>query len=168
MNRLIRTTLATAMLVLSLASVAAAGMMPVVSFTGVPSEFDQGTPYQLDFTVMAHGVEPIELAGTMVRFQGPNGEVVTFPGETIGPGMWTVEVTLPVEGEWRMDVLTEGQVLQSFGTVSVAAPASGPGPLGSLRIALPIATLLAVLVLVAQVLALVRVARGRAPVSDVG
>ena len=62
-------------------------------------------------------------------------------------------MTLPEAGEWRWEVVTGDQIVQTLGTLPVL-PAPAPVPTGlinTLRIALPIATLLALVLLVDQI-----------------
>jgi hypothetical protein len=90
---------------------------------------------------------------TSLHFQGPNGVDLNFPADSTGNGNWTAEVTLPEAGEWRWEVVAGDQVIQPLGTLPVLpAPAAIPTALiGSLRIGLPIATLLALVLLVDQI-----------------
>jgi hypothetical protein len=152
MKRLTRVLIPTTLLVLLLAPTALAGSVAVVTFAELPSDFDAGTPYTLDYSILAHGTEPMPFSETSLHFQGPNGEDLTFPSESTGEGRWTAEVTLPEGGEWRWEVLAGDQVIQPLGTMPVLpAPAMPTGLINSLRIALPIATLLAVVLLVDQI-----------------
>ncbi|HEX2405155.1 MAG TPA: hypothetical protein VHM29_10685 [Acidimicrobiia bacterium] len=153
MKRLIRLLIPTSLLVLMLAPTALAGSVTVVTFAELPSDFDAGTPYTLDYSILAHGTEPMPFSETSLHFRGPNGEDLTFPAESTGNGQWTAEVTLPEAGEWQWEVLAGDQVVQPLGTLPVhPAPAAVPaGLINSLRIALPIATLLALVLLVDQI-----------------
>ena len=89
MKRLTRVLLPTTLLLLSLAPAALAGSVAVVTFAELPSDFDAGTPYTLDYTILAHGTEPMQLSDTSLHFQGPNGEDLTFPAES--SGQWPVD-----------------------------------------------------------------------------
>jgi hypothetical protein len=153
MKRLTRLLIPTTLLVLSLTPAALAGSVAVVTFAELPSDFDAGTPYTLDYSILAHGVEPMPFSETSLRFLGPNGEELTFPAASSGNGGWTAEVTLPEAGEWQWEVVTGTQVVQTLGTLPVLpAPAAVPsGLINSLRIGLPIATLLALVLLVDQI-----------------
>jgi len=153
MKRLTRVLIPTTLLVLSLAPAALAGSVAVVTFAELPSDFDAGTPYTLDFSILAHGTEPMQLGDSSLHFQGPNGEDLSFPATPTEKGQWTAEVTLPEAGDWRWEVVSGDQVVQTLGTLPVLpAPAAVPtGLINSLRIALPIATLLALVLLVDQI-----------------
>jgi hypothetical protein len=153
MKRLTRVLIPTTLLLLSLAPAALAGSVAVVTFAELPSDFDAGTPYTLDYSILAHGTEPMQLSDSSLHFQGPNGEDLTFPAESSGSGQWTAEVTLPEAGEWQWEVVSGDQIVQTLGTLPVL-PSSAPVPTGlinTLRIALPIATLLALVLLVDQI-----------------
>ncbi|MGH8948103.1 MAG: hypothetical protein ACRDXF_04515, partial [Acidimicrobiia bacterium] len=153
MKRLTRVLIPTTLLVLSLAPAALAGSVAVVTFAELPTDVSAGVPYTLDYSILAHGTEPMQLSDTSLHFQGPNGEELTFPAATSGNGRWTAEVTLPEAGEWRWEVVSGDQVVQTLGTLPVLpAPAGVPtGLINSLRVGLPIATLLALVLLVDQI-----------------
>ena len=153
MKRLTRVLIPTTLLALSLAPAALGGSVAVVTFAELPSDFDAGTPYTLDYSILAHGTEPMQLSDSSLHFQGPNGEDLSFPATSTEKGQWTAEVTLPEAGEWRWEVVSGDQVVQTLGTLPVLpAPAAIPnGLINSLRIALPIATLLALVLLVDQI-----------------
>ena len=169
MKRLTRLLIPTSLLVLLLAPTALAGSVAVVTFAELPSDFDAGTPHTFDYSILAHGTEPMPFSETSLHFQGPNGEDLTFPSESTGDGRWTAEVTLPEAGEWRWEVLAGDQVIQPLGTMPVLpAPAAIPtGLINSLRIALPIATLLAVVLLVDQIRTRPRMERQPSTAPDV-
>ncbi|MET0566400.1 MAG: hypothetical protein ABW021_08155 [Acidimicrobiia bacterium] len=168
MKRLIRVLVPTTLLVLLLAPTALAGSVSVVTFTELPSDFDAGTTYTLDYSILAHGTDPMPFSETSLHFRGPNGEGLTFPAESTGKGGWTAEVTLPEAGEWRWEVLAGDQVIQPLGALPVLpAPAVIPtGLINSLRIGLPIATLLALVLLVDQIRTRTRTERQTSAATD--
>ena len=125
MKRLTRVLIPTTLLVLSLAPAALAGSVAVVTFAELPSDFDAGTPYSLDYSILAHGTEPMPFSDSALHFQGPNGQDLTFPASSSGNGRWTAEVTLPEAGEWRWEVVAGDQIVQTLGTLPVL---SCPGP----------------------------------------
>jgi hypothetical protein len=94
---------------------------------------------------------------------------VIFPAESTAEGQWTAEVTLPSAGEWRWEVLAGTEVLQTLGTMLVEpAPAAIPtGVMDSLRVGLPIATLLALILLVHEIRSHTQKERQTAPIADV-
>jgi hypothetical protein len=154
--------------VLIVAPAALAGNVTVVTFSEVPADFEAGTPYHLQYSILAHGVEPVDVGASSLRFTGPDGETLSFPATSAGEGQWTAEVTLTSSGEWRWEVVAGDQVLQPLDTLQVLpAPAPAPtGPMTTLRIALPIATLLALALLVGQIRNRPRVERRPSAATD--
>ncbi len=170
MSRTLRILTITAVLVVTMASTAIAGNIPVVSFEEVPPNFQAGTSYQLDFSVLAHGTEPMELGQTAIRFHGPDGAILTFAGVSTSMGQWTADVLLPEAGEWRWEVTAGTQVLQELGALTVESAPVITAPsslLTSLRIGLPIATLLALVLLAGQLLPRARTERRPTAATDV-
>ena len=166
MRRTFRILTVTTVLVTATWGTALAGAIPVVSFDEVPTEFQAGTAHPLSFSILAHG-KALDAGPTSLRFQAPDGETLTFDARYDGEGRYTADVTLPNSGEWHWAVASGGFIRQDLGTISVA-PADGvPGPLASLRIGLPIATLLSLILLVAQLTPTIRIRRGPAPAADV-
>jgi hypothetical protein len=165
MRRTLRILTATAVLVVTAGATALAGGITVVTFDEVPAQFQAGTSHSLSFSILSHGKEPIDAGPMSVRFQGPDGETLTFEARQ-EDGRYTAEVTLPTPGQWSW-VVAGDFVRQELGTVSVAPPDAISGLLTALWVGLPIATLLAVVLLIAQVSPVLRVSRRRAPVSDV-
>lgn len=171
MRRTLRILTITALLVVTMASTAVAGNIPVVTFDDVPPDFKSGTSYGLDYSILAHGKDPMNLGETALRFHGPNGETLTFVGESRVKGRWTAEVTLPEAGEWQWEVTAGTHVMQQLGTMTVESAPAVTAPsslLTSLRIGLPIATLLAVVLLASQLLLRVRTERRPASATDAG
>ena len=165
MRRTLRILTATAVLVVATGATALAGSITVVTFDEVPAQFQAGTSHNLSFSILSHGKEPIDAGPMSVRFQGPDGERLTFEARH-DEGRYTAEVTLPTSGQWSW-VVAGDFVRQELGTVSVAPPDGISGLLTALRVGLPIATLLAVILLIAQVSPVLRVWRRPAPVTDV-
>jgi hypothetical protein len=169
MRRLIRLVIPTTAILISMATPALGGNVTVVNFAEVPTDFEAGTSYRLDYSILGHGVEPIDVGHSTLQFHGPGGETVIFPAESTAKGQWTAEVTLPSAGEWRWEVLAGTQVLQTLGTLTVEpAPNAIPaGLIDSLQVGLPIATLLALLLLVTEIRSRARKERQPGPVADV-
>jgi len=166
MRRTVRILTIVAVLVMTTAATALAGNITVVSFDEVPTEFQAGTAQPVSFSILSHGKEPIDAGPTSLRFQGSEGETLIFDARYDGEGRYTAEVTLPSSGQWQWAVATGEYVRQDLGTISVA-PADGiPGLLTSLRVGLPIATLLAVILLIVQMAPVIRIRKGPAPTPD--
>ncbi len=169
MRRRIRLVIPTTLILMTIAAPAFGGGVTVVNFAEVPPDFEAGTPYRLDYSILGHGVEPINVAHSTLQFHGPGGETVIFPAESTGTGQWTAEVTLPSAGEWRWEVLAGTEVLQTLGTLSVEPAPDGipAGLMDTLRVALPIATLLALILLVHEIRSRLGKQRQPAPAADV-
>jgi hypothetical protein len=156
-----------AVLVMTTGATALAGSITVVSFDEVPTEFQAGTAHTVSFSILSHGKEPIDAGPTSVRFQGPDGQTLTFDARYDGEGRYTAEVTLPSSGQWQWAVATGEYIRQDLGTISAASADGLPALLASLRVGLPIATLLAVILLIVQVTPVIRIRKGPAPAVDV-
>jgi hypothetical protein len=169
MKRRIRLVIPATLILMTIAAPALGGGVTVVNFAEVPPDFEAGTPYRLDYSILGHGVEPMDVGHSTLQFHGPGGETVIFPAESTAKGQWTAEVTLPSAGEWRWEVLAGTEVLQTLGTLSVEpAPAGIPvGLMDFLRVGLPIATLLALILLVHEIRSRPRRERQPARVADV-
>jgi hypothetical protein len=169
MKRTVRILTITAVLVLTTAATAMAGNISVVSFQEVPPDFQAGTGYRLDYSILAHGTEPMEVGQTAIRFHGPDGEILTFAGLSTSKGRWSADVSIPEAGEWRWEVTAGTLVMQELGTLTVgSAPiVTTSSLLTSLRIGLPIATLLALVLLVGQLLPRARTEHRPTPATDV-
>lgn len=143
MRRVI-TALATAAL-LAIGSPALAGGWAVTSFENLPNEFETGATYTLDYVILQHGQTPADSGASFVTFR--NGkESLRFDAVNHGDGTYTVEVTIPTEGSWEWEVVSEGWGPQPLGNIEVAAPgaaASGLGIVAVLKVVLPLATLIA-------------------------
>lgn len=167
MRRTFRILTVTTVLVMTTWGTALAGAIPVVTFDEVPTEFQAGATHTVSFSILAHGKEPINAGPTSVRFQGPDGEALTFDARYDGEGRYTAEVTLPSSGQWHWAVATGEYIRQNLGTISVAGADGTAGLLASLRVGLPIATLLAVILLIVQLIPAKRLERRPLPLTDV-
>ncbi len=131
------------------APAAAAGGWAAISFDEVPGDLEAGTTHTLGFTVLAHGVRPVDAGDEVeVRFVGRPGTETFAAKASGGTGHYTVDVSLPEAGEWRWEVDTNFYPPQPLGTIDVAAApgvlaaAFADGPLlPVLRTALPLTTL---------------------------
>lgn len=144
--RKVITALATAA-ILAIPSTALAGGWAVTSFENLPSEFEAGTTYTLDYVILQHGKTPAESGASFVMLRDFDGDQsLRFDAVNHGDGTYTVEITLPVEGSWQWEVTSEVWGTQELGALEVAAPgtvASGFGIVGVLKVILPLATLIA-------------------------
>jgi hypothetical protein len=167
MRRIFRILTIIAVLVFTMGATALAGNITVVSFDEVPTEFRAGTTQPVSFSILSHGKEPIDVGSTSVSFQGPDGQTLTFEARFDGKGRYTADVVLPNSGQWQWAIVADDFIRQDLGTITVA-PADGvTGLLASLRVGLPIATLLAVILLIVQIAPVKRLERRPVPVTDV-
>jgi hypothetical protein len=167
MRRTVRILTIIAVLVITTGATALAGSITVVTFDEVPTEFQAGTTNTVSFSILSHGKEPIDAGPTSVRFQGPDGKTLIFDARFDGEGRYTAEVILPSSGEWHWAVATGEYIRQDLGTISVAPTGGVTGVLTYLRVGLPIATLLAVILLIVQMTPVIRIRKGPAPAADV-
>jgi hypothetical protein len=148
--------------------------MAVASIDEVPSHLEAGATHVIGYSITAHGNPTDWAGGTALRFHGPDDETLTFIGVASRKGHWTAEIELPSSGDWRWEVVMGTEVTQDLGNLTVAPPTVGPDALAAsapsnqllaLRIILPVATVLAMAVLINQGLALRRKESGY-PASD--
>jgi hypothetical protein len=143
------TILAVAAFLAAMMPSALAGSMAVTAFDSLPDEFEAGRTYTLDYTILQHGVTPVDGANSVVIFTSVgSGERVIFEATATGaPGRYTVDVTVPGEGAWEMQVTQGPFEAHDFGVLdvspAVAGAGSGPSLPTVLMVALPVAALLA-------------------------
>lgn len=142
-----RTTinLAAASLMVALASPALAGGWAVTTVDSMPAEFEAGTTYTIDYTVRAHGQTPVDAGASHLTFQQKGTKPLHFDAVYLGDGKYRTEVTLPNEGTWAWEA-THAYGPQELGTIEVAAAGTTPAGFGvddTLRVILPLATLIA-------------------------
>ncbi len=147
MKRLAATLLTGVFLMAAWIPAASAGGWAAISFDEVPAGLEAGTTHTLGFTVLGHGVRPVDVGNDVeIRFIGQPGTETFAATPSGGTGHYTVDVTLPEAGEWRWEVDTNVYPVQRLGTISVVdAPATpvdaGGSMLPVLRTVLPLATL---------------------------
>jgi hypothetical protein len=128
-------------LVVGLGPAALAGNMAITSFDSMPDEFVAGETYTLTYSVLQHGVTPVD-GGSSLIFTDDSGNIVTFDAEPTGePGRYQVEVTLPSAGSWEWQVTQGPFEAQQMGelTVGAGAPdATSSSPLTALKVLLPL------------------------------
>lgn len=140
------TALFTATLVMALAGPALAGGWAVTSFEDLPDEFEAGNTYTLDYVILQHGQTPADSGASFVTFR--NGkESLRFDAINHGDGTYTVEISIPSDGTWEWEVVSEGWGPQPLGSIDVTAEAAGAGLdlMDVLKVILPLATVAAAL-----------------------
>lgn len=110
-------------IVFSAASIAVAGNMAVTVFDSLPEEFEAGRTYTLEYSILQHGVNPVEGANSVLTFTAvDDGETLAFAAtETSTPGRYRVDVTLPRNGDWSWQVSQGAFEPHVFGALTVAA-----------------------------------------------
>ena len=69
-----------------------------------PDEFQAGVGHEVTYTVLQHGVTPVE-GETALVFSLDDGEPLRFVGVPTGtPGQYVATVELPTEGVWLIEV----------------------------------------------------------------
>lgn len=63
-----------------------------------------GEERELRFSLLQHGVTPVDHGQVLVTATLPGAESVTVPATSLGDGAWTATLTLPSSGEWRLRV----------------------------------------------------------------
>ncbi|MEX1271958.1 MAG: hypothetical protein WD990_10500 [Acidimicrobiia bacterium] len=143
------------------AGMAAAGGWAVATLDTTPAGFAAGQTRQVEYQILQHGVHPVDVDTTEIRFFAKLGQVAAFPGKSTGEvGHYVAEVTMPESGSYRWDV-TMGPFLpaQDLGFIDVGplfATTGGPDHLEWMRIVFPIAAAVSAGALVLQTLAMRR------------
>jgi hypothetical protein len=123
---------------LALPGWALAGGWALTSFDELPSDFEAGASYDLTYTVLQHGVNPVDVGQSEVRVIDGNGDVTTFAAIRLPErGRYEVTVTFPESGLWTWEV-TQGD----FGTHPMGPISVSPGVTASAATASPLAWLL--------------------------
>ena len=124
--------LLTAIVMLALSTPALAGGWATVRLDEVPTGLVAGTPWQVGFMVLQHGVTPNSDVSPVVRaIHRETGEVVTAAARQDGPpGHFVAELTLPRAGGWQWAIAPRPFAETSFTSLVVrdepvdAAPSS--------------------------------------------
>jgi hypothetical protein len=146
--RKVFTILAVAGFVAAMMPSALAGGMAITAFDSLPDEIEAGRTYTLSYTILQHGVTPVDNANSMVIFTSAGDETVTFEATATGdPGRYRVDVTVPSEGAWEMRVTQGPFEAHDFGVIEIspaaANPAAGPSWASVLMVVLPLAAVAA-------------------------
>jgi hypothetical protein len=159
--------------IVALALPAMAGGFAVTTFDQLPTTFRAGESYRLGYTVRQHGVTPVPgLTTRIVAQQSSTGATETFDGTADGPaGHHVATVRLPSEGAWLWQVEQGPFAPQQLGTLTVLPSAdiarvqvsTWAGVVGGLRLVLPVATLVALVVFGWRLQVLVKATRPVAP-----
>jgi hypothetical protein len=143
-----------AMLALMAVPMAAfAGSWAMASFDQVPGEFEAGSTYDLQYTILQHGETPVDVGDSQVLIVDAAGSITAFDAVTLGqPGRYSVSITFPESGSWDWQVTMGPFASQPMGTIDVQEAPIESGGTGSLvRWMLPVALLLVIGVIATQV-----------------
>jgi hypothetical protein len=149
--RKLATSLVTVAIVLTIGATAYAGDMAITSFDSLPATLESGKTYTLTYSVLQHGVTPVDGDSSLIFTRVDDGERLVFEAEPTGePGRYQVEVTIPVEGEWEWQVTQGPFAPQHMEPITVQpGAATVPAPGSVLPTALTVAfVLVAVLAVV--------------------
>ncbi|HET8740611.1 MAG TPA: hypothetical protein VFO17_12880 [Acidimicrobiia bacterium] len=129
------------------ASVAHAGNWATSSIDDAPDEFQAGKGYDVTYTVLQHGVTPVE-GSTAIALRPAEGteadvEELVFRGvPTDVPGQYRAHVEVPASGVWQWEVRQGVFGVFDLGSLTVAAE---PGwSLGRIPTGVLVAAMLAV------------------------
>jgi hypothetical protein len=156
---------------------ALAGGWAVTTLDPLPSELQAGQTYPIGYVIRQHGQTPFIGAHTAIEIRSSDAQVPSrFVGIADGvPGHYVAQVTFPSAGEWRWDVDQTPFESQALGTITVldaaasveprapvpqseaaGSPALWPEPL---RLGLPLATAVALVIFIRRLRAYVRAGR---------
>lgn len=131
-----------------------AGGWAMASFDQVPAEFEAGSTYDLQYTILQHGETPVDVGDSQVLIVDSTGATTAFDAVALGQtGRYSVSITFPEAGSWAWEVTMGPFASQPMGTIDVREAAiETSGAVGSLaRWMLPLALLLVIGLIATQV-----------------
>jgi hypothetical protein len=130
-----------------------AGSWAMASFDQVPGEFEAGSTYDLQYTILQHGETPVDVGDSQVLIVDSAGSITAFEAVPLGrPGRYSVSITFPESGSWDWEVTMGPFASQQMGTIDVQEATIDSGGGGSLaRWMLPVALLLVIGLIATQV-----------------
>jgi hypothetical protein len=153
--------------VLAIPLAASAGGWALASFDEVPGGFQAGVTYDLEYTILQHGVTPVDVGNSQVRIVGADGSVSAFDATPTGEtGRYSVSITFPASGTWHWEVDMGDFGPHQMGAVEVAPAMNAAAASGSwLRWLLPLALVLVIGLVAIQVAEVTRTRRSTAGLS---
>jgi len=136
-----------AMLALTAIPLAAlAGGWAMASFDQVPAEFEAGSTYELEYTILQHGETPVDVGNSQVVIVDATGSKTAFDAVALGqPGRYSVSIAFPEAGSWDWEVTMGPFASHQMGTIDVRkAPIESAGAESLTRWMLPVALLLVI------------------------
>ena len=123
---------------------ALAGSWAMASFDQVPGEFEAGSTYDLQYTILQHGETPVDVGASQVLIVDSAGAITAFDAVRLGqPGRYSVSMTFPQSGAWGWEVTMGPFGSHQMGTVDVQEASIESSGAGSLvRWMLPVALML--------------------------
>ena len=142
-NRLVRAIAAASIIVVLTAGAAAAGGYADVGFIdGMSEPPTAGEEREIRFSLLQHGVTPVNDGRVVLTATLPGAESVNFEATPLGDGEWVATVVIPSAGDWQLRVTHSEFETPVAAPMPVAAAAfSWPGSM------LPIAAIALVAVL---------------------
>ncbi|MGH8924175.1 MAG: hypothetical protein ACRDWA_05995 [Acidimicrobiia bacterium] len=145
---------------------ALAGGWALTSFDELPSEFEAGASYDLTYTVLQHGVNPVDVGQSEVRVIGADREVTTFAAARLSErGRYQVTVTFPESGLWTWEVSQGDFGTHPMGPISVSPGAAAALMSSPLAWLLPLALAITIGLIAVQIVTLTRQRRRPQPIS---
>ena len=126
--------------------VAFAGSWAMASFDQVPGEFEAGSSYDLQYTILQHGETPVDVGDSQVVIADATGSKTAFDAVALGqPGRYSVSIAFPEPGSWDWEVTMGPFASHQMGTIDVReAPNESSGAESLARWMLPVALLLVI------------------------
>ena len=88
--------------VLAVPTAASAGGWATVGFDPPPEGLAPGEPWQVDLTILQHGITPLDGVKPTVIVSSEDGEAASFPGRPTGKwGVYRATVVFESAGTWR-------------------------------------------------------------------
>jgi hypothetical protein len=130
-----------------------AGGWAMASFDQVPGEFEAGSTYDLHYSILQHGVTPVDVGDSQVLIVDSAGSITAFDAVPLGePGRYSVSITFPESGSWDWEVTMGPFASHPMGSIDVreaSVESSGAG--SPARLMLPVALLLVIGLIATQV-----------------
>ena len=162
----VRMLMVLAVALLAIPSWAIAGGWALTSFDELPTKFEAGASYDLTYTVLQHGVNPVDVGQSEVRVTGGDGSITTFIAARLPErGRYQVTVTFPESGLWTWEVTQGDFGTHPMGPISVSPSAIAAGGSSPLARLLPLALAITIGLIAVQIMNLSRQRRQARPIS---
>jgi hypothetical protein len=117
---------------LALAGTAAAGGWATVKMSAYPGDAEAGEPWNLDLTVLQHGVRPLEGVRPVFRIRNVRtSEARSFPAApTATRGVYRASVVFPGPGRWDYEIDDGFGQTHTYAPVEIGEPVASAAPAG--------------------------------------